>query len=156
MAQAHKLTKLAFKNTAVAVGSAKLTYREVFRIYLKQAHKEYKAMNNPARALALQTIAKFEKQLDELSAMLKVEGVEDQYIVTVENMPVDFNATTRMPFSGIAGATKFTSEEYAEQQAKRVRNGNRVGGVAVRLSHHIQYEMQELCRLINEIRASIA
>ncbi|ANA49181.1 hypothetical protein PMW_56 [Pseudomonas phage phiPMW] len=149
MAKAHKAAK-----TAKALGST-IAYRELFRVALKQAHKEYKAMQiDPMEALKLDTIAKFEKRLNELSELLKVKGVEDQYIVTVENMAVDFNAKARMPFSGIEGATKFDSKEHAELEAKRLKNGNKVGGVAVRLDHQIEFEMQKLCQLINEIKSN--
>lgn len=41
MAKAHKAAK-----TAKALGST-IAYRELFRVALKQAHKEYKAMTKP-------------------------------------------------------------------------------------------------------------
>lgn len=154
MAQAHKATKakIAFNN---ANGVKSAPYSVIFKTKLRQAHKEYKAMQiDPMEAFKRDTIAKFEKRLNELKALHNAEGVENQYIVTVENMAVDFNAKARMPFSGIEGATKFESKEHAELEAKRVKNGNKVGGVAVRLDHQIEFEMQGLCRLINEINAN--
>lgn len=46
MAQAHKNTKLFFQ----AQPMSSFTYAQVFRDYLKQAHKEYKAMTNTVKA----------------------------------------------------------------------------------------------------------
>lgn len=158
MAQAHKMTKLAFERSSCGL-SEKMTYREVFSRALKAAHKEYKAMQltTEAQLLKADTIAKFEKRIEELSAILKGPDAQKYMVVVGDShpMPVNINAENpKWPWTNVEGATKWDTRQGAEFNAHKLVNGNNEVGKAVRVDHHCEWDMQNLCKLINDLNAA--
>lgn len=153
MAQAHKDTR-----NHIALSSASFHYGKLFAFYLKRAHKEYKAMQaqSPVELLKADTIAKFEQRLVELKAILNGPDAQKYIVVCGDEhpMPVDFEATDpKWPWSNVEGATKWHSRQFAEANARKVVNGNQQAGKAVRVDHHVEWDMQNLCKLINDLKA---
>lgn len=155
MAQAHKATKALIAELYYV----KLSYRSVFTAQLKAAHKEYKAMQltTEAQLLKADTIAKFEKRIEELSAILKGPDAQ-KYMVVVGDahpMPVNINAENpKWPWTNVEGATKWDTRQGAEFNAHKLVNGNKEVGKAVRVDHHCEWDMQNLAKLINDLNAS--
>lgn len=142
MAQAHKEAR-----SLIAV-RLNITYRMAFRLALIKCHEEYKELKAAREALRLDTIARFEKRIEELKIILNGPDAQ-KYIVVCEGLPINFESTNGNWTANEESATKWNSRQFAEANARKVRNGNKVAGVAVRLDHQCEYQMQEYCRLIN-------
>lgn len=70
-------------------------------------------------------------------------------------MPINFEAeNAKWPWSSVEYATKWNSRQFAEANAVKVVNGNKQVGKAVRVDHHCEWDMQNLCKLINDLNAS--
>lgn len=155
MAQAHKNTKALIAQ----LDYVELSYRSVFAAQLKIAHKEYKAMQKqtPAELLKADTIATFEKRVEELRAILNGPDAQKYMVVCGDEhpMPINFEAeNAKWPWSSVEDATKWNSRQFAEANAVKVVNGNKQVGKAVRVDHHCEWDMQNLCKLINDLNAS--
>lgn len=153
MAKAHELTK------ARIAGGTIYSYAELMKRHLVQAHKEYKAMQNqtPAELLKADTIAQFEKRIEELKIILNGPDAQKYMVVCGDEhpMPINFEAeNAKWPWSSVEDATKWNSRQFAEANAVKVVNGNKQVGKAVRVDHHCEWDMQNLCKLINDLNAS--
>ncbi|WYV99110.1 hypothetical protein Roomu2_00115 [Pseudomonas phage vB_PpuM-Roomu-2] len=142
MAKAHKLTKLAFKNTDVAVGSAKVSYREVFRIYLKQAHKEYKAMS------------KYADQITKTEAFIKeLEAADTQgFIIVIGELRVCVNAELGHA-TNVLKAPVYMNIEDAVYWASRIQNGKGDKGEVVGKFSQLKYEIEQQKELIKTLKS---
>lgn len=146
MAQAHKATKAFFANANAEI-KAQFSYAWVFKANLVEFHKVNKEQQAKEMFKA-DTIARFEKRIAELSEIAKGDDSE-KYMVVCEGLLIDFEH--EKGWGNVESATKWNSRQFAESNARKVVNGNKQGGVAVKVAHYCQHEMQELCRLINEI-----
>ena len=151
MAQAHKATKAFFANANAEI-KAQFSYALVLKANLVEFHKMNKAQMKAEQIAAFKadTIARFEKRIAELKIVLNGSDAQ-KYMVVCESLPIDFEHAKG--WGNVESATKWNSRQFAEANASKVTNGNKQGGVAVRVDHWCEHEIQELCRLINEINA---
>lgn len=152
MKKAHEMTREFFKR----VPSSKMSYAGILKENLKQVHKEFKAMQltTEAQLLKADTIAKFEKRIEELSAILKGPDAQKYMVVVGDDhpMPVNINAENpKWPWTNVEGATKWETRQGAEFNAHKLVNGKKEVGKAVRVDHHCEWDMQNLSRLINTL-----
>lgn len=150
MAQAHKITR-----ATVDAAPVKLEYRPLFRAALIDLHKKAKEMNQ-VELLKADTIAKFEKRIEELRIILNGPDAQKYMVVCGDEhpMPINFEATDpKWPWTNVEGATKWNSVQFARSNASKVVNGNQQVGKAVRVDHHCEWDMQNLCKLINDLNA---
>lgn len=155
MKKAHEMTKEFFNR----VPSSKMSYAGILKENLKQAHKEFKTMQltTEAQLLKADTIAKFEKRIEELHAIMNGPDAEKYMVVCGDEhpMPINFDAENpKWPWTNVEGATKWNSRQFAEANAVKVVNGNKQVGKAVRVDHHCQWDAQQLCKLINDLNAA--
>lgn len=137
MAQAHKNTKLFFQ----AQPMSSYTYAQVFRDYLKQSHKEYKAMDDATKAL----IAKFEAQIKTLKALdnqgfIQVVGA-DRIVINAEVGTVE----------NIATAPVYMNVEDARFYDGRCTNGKGEKNYHVGKASQILIMIEKLQNCINEL-----
>lgn len=154
MAKAHKTTRECFAIAPVGSVTASKSYREVFTLALKQAHQEYKAMNQ-AELLKADTIAKFEKRIVELQTILTTPVAQKFMVVCGDEhpMPIDFEATNpKWPWANVEGATKWSSIQFARANASKVVNGNNQVGKAVKVADHIEWDIANLQKLIKDLK----
>lgn len=154
MAEAHKAVREAFANVGHGI---KLEYRPLFRAALKDLHKKAKEMQTQAQLLKADTIAKFEKRIEELHAIMNGPDAEKYMIVVgdAHPMPVNINAENpKWPWTNVEGATKWETRQGAAFNAHKLVNGNKEVGKAVRVDHHCQWDAQQLCKLINDLNAA--
>ena len=153
MAQAHKNTKLFFQVQPLS----SFTYAQVFRDYLKQSHKEYKAMMTKEVALALlqaDSIAQFEKRIAELKAV-KETPLAEKWIVTCGNLPVDFDAPNQAwPWANVETCSTWNSPQFARAYAQKIRNGKGQFGEAILMADHIDLNIANLKDLIQGIHSA--
>lgn len=112
---------------------------------------------SPAELLKADTIAKFEKRIEELSAILKGPDAQKYMVVCGDEhpMPINFEATDpKWPWTDVEGATKWNSRQFAEANAVKVVNGKNQVGKAVRVDHYCEWDMQNLSKLINDLNAA--
>lgn len=152
MAQAHKATKAYF-----AANASDLTYRIVFVIELKSAHKEYKTMNdvNAVALLKAETIAKFEQRILELNEAGAQYGTKWIIVCGDDHpMPVNFHASNpKWPWCKVEHATMWSMQWAAEDKAKLVVNGNGQAGKAMLVDDHIAWDIANLEKLVKELKA---
>lgn len=150
MAQAHKDCK-----ARIAAGNPN-RYADLFRVALRQAHKEYKAMqNDPVALLKADTIAKFEKRIDELQIILATPVAQKFMVVCGDDhpMPVDFEtADPKWPWASVETATKWNSVQFARSNASKVVNGHKQVGKAVKVADHIEWDIDNLQKLVKALK----
>lgn len=153
MAQAHKEARFIMST------GVNTTYRVVFKGALITAHKEYKAMNEADKAVALlkaDTIAKFEARVVELKAILNTTDANKFMVVCGDEhpMPINFEAeNAKWPWTNVEGASKWNSVQFANANASKVVNGNAQVGKAVKVADHIEWDIANLEKLIKDLKA---
>lgn len=148
MAQAHKAAKEFF----ASVTETGLSYAKVLQIKLRVYHREYKAMSQ-AEQLKAQTIAQFEKRIEELKEANEKFG--HKWIVVCGDahpMPINFESDTSNFWSNVEGCSKWASELFAKSAARRVVNGNQEVGKAVLMTNHIEWDIANLEKLIKDLK----
>lgn len=151
MAQAHKATKAHF---AKYQSTAKMfKYAEVFKDYLKDAHKEYKAMikQTPEQAYFAHSIEQAEKRVAELQAITETSG----FIVVIGTdirLPID---EIQCKWTTVEKASIFAHVEDARALASRVRNGNGEAGQIVNKADQIKWEISEQQSLIETLKTAL-
>ena len=141
MAKAHKITR-----ETVNASPVKLSYRSLFVAALKDCHKM-----NKQEMLKAQTIAQFEQRIEELKIILNGPDALKYMVVVGDEHPMPVNFESVKLWSNIETATKWNSRQFAEANAAKVVNGNNQVGKAVRVDHHIEWDMQNLSKLINDL-----
>lgn len=137
MAKAHKMVKgLLAKITARYVGQ----YAAMLKVALKDAHKEAKSMKNDM-------LARLNARLEKLKMILN-SNIADRYMVTCDNLPINMESGRT---TNIENASNWASRQFAEANAVKVKNGRGTQGVAVLVRHQAEYEMQNVCHMINEL-----
>lgn len=144
MAKAHKITR-----ETVNASPVKLSYRSLFVAALKDCHK----MNKQAELLKADHIAKFEQRVVELKAMLETPVADKWMVVVGDDHPMPVNFESDKMWSNIETATKWASPQFARSNAQRVVNGLNQVGKAVQIRDHIEWDIGNLTKLINDLKA---
>lgn len=153
MALAHKATKEFF----ASVTETGLSYAKVLQIKLRVFHRENKAMKAQAEAFRLDTIAKFEKRVVELKIILNTPDAKKYMVVCGDPhpMPINFEAeNAKWPWAQVEEATKWNSIQFANANASKVVNGNAQVGKAVKVADHIEWDIAQLEKLVNELKSA--
>ncbi len=146
MAQAHKLTKLAFKHSA-----SNLPYREVFAIYLRQAHKEHKAVQ--AQQVKADKIADLVFQAGVTIGKLEnFLPLASGYIVTTGQHRICVNAEVGYA-EHILKVPAYAQIEDARYYANRIKNGHGEQGQVEVWADRIRWEIQEQKALIQTLQS---
>lgn len=147
MAQAHKLTRDYIKNAGQFVLQL-TTYKELFKSALKQAHKEFKAMqaekNDQIQDMIFQAetfIAKLEKQL------ILAKG----YVVTVGELRVCVNAEVGH-LANVLNMPNYEHVEDARYYATRVKNAKKETGQVEVWADRIRWEIQQQKNMIETLK----
>jgi len=156
MKRAHELT-VRRHNAKLLNGINPAPYKVLFAIALKDAHREYKAMNdkNAVALLKADTIAKFEQRIIELNEAGAQYGYKWMVVCGDEHpMPVNMHAENpKWPWCKVEDATFWSHEKWAALEAEKVRNGNGQFGKAVLVDDHIKWDIAQLQKLIAAIKA---
>lgn len=138
MAKAHSMVKaLLAKVTARYKGQ----YAKMFAVALKEAHKVAKNMQNDM-------IQRLNKRLETLKTFYKNDEVMARFMVTCDNLPINMESGRTV---NVENATTWASVQFARSNASKVKNGRGTVGQAVNVGHQVEYEMQNVCRMINEL-----
>lgn len=151
MAQAHKATKEFF----ASVTETGLSYAKVLQIKLRVFHREYKAMKSQVELFKAETIAKFEQRIVELKAFLETPEAAKYMVVCgdAHPMPIDFEKADGNFWANVETATKWNSVQFARSNARKVVNGNREVGKAVQVADHIVWDIAQMEKLIESMKA---
>jgi hypothetical protein len=152
MAKAHELTRNAMAQVDKSV--CVITYKQAFSVYLREAHYMNKQERQAIELYKADTIAKFEKRIEELKILAPSIGHKFMVVCGDDHpMPVDFEAKDpKWPWALTENATHWNSVQFARANAQKVMNGNKQAGKAVLIADHIEWDIAQLVKLIDSLK----